>query len=115
MDSEIAKRESRREAVLASLALTPPATIERRLRELVGGDGGSFNEWDQRFLEFVASHGDEPLLTGTTGAGFFFAFSTRDAEGFWLLASPDGARGKGFLTSHDAGRILDLARLKGLC
>jgi len=107
-------RESRREAVLASLAFVAPGEVERRFRELMSLSGGVFNEWDQRFLDFIAAHADERLLSGTLGGGFFFAFSLRDASGFWILSTRDGAKGKGFLTRHDADRILELARLKAL-
>lgn len=107
-------RESRREAVLASLAFVAPGEVERRFRELMSAAGGAINEWDQRFLDFIATHADERLLSGTLGGGFFFAFSPRDGAGFWILAARDGAKGKGFLTRHDAERIHELARVKGL-
>lgn len=107
-------RENRREAMLASLALSEAAEVERRFREFMNGAGGAFNEWDQRFLDFIARHAGERLLTGTAGGGFYFAFSAGDSAGFWVLAAPDGGRGKGFLTRHDAERILELARAKGL-
>lgn len=114
MESPEDARASRREAALASLALSPSEEAERRFREFMNSGGGAFNEWDQRFLDFLARHRGERLLTGTTGGGFYFVFSLRDAEGFWVLAARDGARGKGFLTLHDAERIFDLARDKGL-
>ncbi len=107
-------RESRREAMLASLAFVSTDEVERRFRDLMSLSGGVFNEWDQRFLDFIAAHADERLLSGTLGGGFFFAFSLRDASGLWILSTPDGAKGKGFLTRHDADRILELASLKGL-
>lgn len=114
MDVSERPRESRREAVLASLAFVAPAEAERRFRELMNSTGGALNEWDQRFLDFIGAHAGERLLAGTLGGGFFFVFSLRDAAGFWMLSARDGARGKGFLTRHDAERILELARLKGL-
>lgn len=114
MESSEDLRSSRREAVLASLALSAPAEAERGFREFMSSSGGAFNEWDQRFLDFLARHQDERLLTGSAGGGFYFVFSARDAEGFWVLSARDGGKGKGFLTRHDAGRILDLARAKGL-
>ncbi len=107
-------QESRREAMLASLAFVAPDEIGRRFRDLMTISGGAFNEWDQRFLDFIGAHADERLLSGTLGGGFFFAFSLRDASGFWILSTRDGARGKGFLTRHDADRILELARQKAL-
>jgi hypothetical protein len=114
MDVSESPRESRREAVLASLALVAPADVERRFRDLMNSTGGALNEWDQRFLDFIGAHAEDRLLAGTLGGGFFFTFSPRDAAGFWILSARDGARGKGFLTRHDAERILELARLKGL-
>jgi hypothetical protein len=114
MDMSERPRESRREAVLASLAFVATADVDRRFRELMNGNGGALNEWDQRFLDFIAARSGERLLSGTLGGGFFFAFSPRDAAGFWILSARDGAKGKGFLTRHDAERILELARIKGL-
>ncbi len=114
MDESESARESRRDAVLASLAFVAPEEVERRFRELMNSTGGALNEWDQRFLDFIAAHAGEALLSGTLGGGFFFAFSVRDLAGFWILSRRDGAKGKGFLTGHDAKRILELARLKGL-
>lgn len=105
---------ARREAVLATLAFVEAAEVERRFRRFLEAHGGGVNEWDQRFLEFIALHRDERLLAGSAGGGFEFAFSVRDSAGFWVLETRDGASGKGFLTCHDAGRILALARAKAL-
>lgn len=107
-------RASRRDAVLASLRFVAAEDVERRFRRFLETHGGGVNEWDQRFLEFIARHHDERLLAGSAGGGFEFVFSARDAAGFWVLETRDGASGKGFLTGHDAERILELARLKGL-
>lgn len=114
MDVSESPRESRREAVLASLAFVAPDDVERRFRELMNSAGGALNEWDQRFLDFIAAHSGERFLAGTLGGGFFFAFSPRDAAGFWILSARDGAKGKGFLTHYDSERIFELARIKGL-
>jgi hypothetical protein len=107
-------RGSRREAVLASLAFVDAKEAETRFRRFLEAHAGGLNEWDQRFLDFLDRHRDDRLLSGTAGGGFDFVFSARDSAGFWVLEAKDGACGKGFLTSADAGRILDLARLKGL-
>jgi hypothetical protein len=107
-------RSSRREAVLSSLAFVGAADAEKNFRRFLDAHAVSLNEWDQRFLDFIVRHRDERLLAGDAGGGFDFVFSLRDAEGFWVLEAKDGACGKGFLTSHDAGRVLELARTKGL-
>lgn len=107
-------RENRREAVRESLRATSADEVAARLRRFVEASGGATNEWDQRFVEFIAGHRDTPLWTGTAGGGFEFVFSPRDEAGFWLLEARDGGRGKGFLGRPDAGRIFELAALKGL-
>ena len=114
MQSPEAGRMSRREAVLASLAFVDAPAAEMRFRRFLEACGGSVNEWDQRFLDFIADHRDKPLLSGTAGGGFGFVLSVRSAAGFWVLEATDGARGKGFLNRFDAERILELARSKGL-
>ena len=114
MQSPETGRMSRREAVLASLAFVDAAAAETRFRRFLEAGGGSVNEWDQRFLDFIANHRDEPLLSGAAGAGFGFVVSVRSAAGFWVLEARDGARGKGFFNRLDAERILGLAREKGL-
>lgn len=114
MESPEDARASRREAVLASLAFIHATEAEKRFRRFLEACGGAVNEWDQRFLDFIVAHRDEPLLAGAAGGGFEFVISARGAAGFWVLDARDGARGKGFLNRSDAERILELARLKGL-
>ena len=107
-------RENRRAAMLDSLAFVEPAQAEAKFKAFLDAHGGSVTEWDQRFFDFIARHKDARLLAGTAGGGFDFVFSLVDSAGFWVLAARDGGTGKGFLSHHDAERILELARLKGL-
>lgn len=107
-------QESRREKILASLALAQVADVETRFRRFLDSHGGAPNEWDQRFLDFIDRHRGAPFLAGTAGGGFDFVFSSSDATGFWVVEGKDGSCGKGFLGPHDADLILDLARQKGL-
>jgi hypothetical protein len=114
MDAAEGPPPRRREAVLASLRLAAPAELEGRFRRFLDAHGGSVNDWDQRFLDFIARHRAGPLLAGHAGGGFEFVFCPADSSGFWVLDARDGASGKGFLTAHDAERLLSLAREKGL-
>lgn len=104
----------RREAVLASLAFAAPPEVESRFRRFLDAHGGSVNDWDQRFLDFIRQHRATPLLVGEAGGGFAFVFCPLDSTGFWVLEARDGTSGKGFLNAHDADRLLALARDKGL-
>lgn len=100
--------------MLASLRLAEPEEVARHFRRFLEAHGGTFNDWDQRFLDFIGRHRAEPLLAGDAGGGFAFVFCPVDASGFWILDAPDGACGKGFLNAHDSERLLALARDKGL-
>lgn len=107
-------RENRREAVLASLRPVSAAEVSVWYRRFAETMGGAANEWDDRFVAFIDQHRSAPLWMASAGGGFEFVFSPRDSTGFWLLDAGNGGRGKGLLSEYDAGRIFELAAMKGL-
>ena len=103
----------RRSAVEDSIGFRDATDVESRLHQVFGHLGGA-GDWEQRFLDFIERHRGERLLSATAGDGIEIVFSPRDAAGYWLWETGGGACGKGLLTVHDAGRLLEVARLKGL-
>lgn len=106
-------RETRRQAVLESLAVEDPAKALERFRGLLESGVGSLNEWDERFLAFIREYGNGLLLGGTAGEDIHFIFSPSARAGFWLVARRE-LRGKGFFLASDIERLVALAQEKGL-
>ena len=106
--------ESRRRTVQDTLAPVDATEAGNRLRRFLESAPGGLTDWDQCFLDFLARRHTQKFLSGRAGDGIEIVFCPQDASGYWLLESPDGARGKGFLDQHDTARVLGVARLKGL-
>jgi hypothetical protein len=106
--------EQRRAAVLETLALADPDQAEDRFKEFFGAGSGAWNAWDQRFVDFIDQHRAAPLLRGSAGRDLYFLFSPSAKAGFWVVAQPGGAHGKGFLGAADVEKLIGLARQKGL-
>ena len=106
--------ESHRKTVQDTLVPADATEAESRLRRFLEARSGGLTEWDQCFLDFLGQRRTQKLLSGKAGDGIEIVFCPQDASGYWLLESPEGARGKGFLDQHDTARVLGIARLKGL-
>lgn len=106
-------RETRRQAVLESLAIEDPTKALERFRGFLESGVGSLNEWDERFLAFIREHSNDTLLGGTAGEDIHFIFSPTARAGFWLVARAK-LRGKGFFLASDIERLIALAREKHL-
>lgn len=114
-ESEDQAIERRREALLETLAVIAPDEVEIKFREFFDAGSGSWNAWDERFLELIDQHRETPLLAGKVGRDFFVVFSPAGRAGFWVFAQPGGGNGKGFLNPRDVEKLVALARQKGLC
>jgi hypothetical protein len=113
MDADELLRETRRQAVLESLAPEDAGKALERYRGLLESGVGSLNEWDERFLTFIREHSDGILLGGTAGEDIHFIFSPPARAGFWVVARPE-LRGKGFFLQSDIERLIALAQEKRL-
>lgn len=91
-----------------------PDKAETRFKEFFEAGSGAWNSWDESFVEFIEKNRSAPLLGGSAGRDLFFLFSPSARAGFWVVAQPGGAHGKGFLGSGDVEKLLRLAEEKGL-
>lgn len=106
--------ERRREALLETMAVIAPDTVETKFREFFDAGSGAWSAWDDRFLELIANHRDTPLLAGKVGKDFFVVFSPAGRVGFWVFAQPGGGNGKGFLNERDIEKLIVIAQQKAL-
>lgn len=106
--------EQRRAAALESLAVVDPDKAEARFKEFFGAGSGAWSAWDDRFVDFIEKNRPAPLLAGGAGRDLYFLFSPSAKAGFWVVAQPGGAHGKGFLGAADIAKLIALAREKGL-
>lgn len=113
MDTSELIRESRRQAILDSMAPASPDETLARFRHYLETGTGSLNEWDERFLGFIREHATDTLLAGTAGGDIHFVFSPQARAGFWVVARSE-LRGKGFFSEFDIDRLVALAQEKHL-
>jgi len=110
MPEQFPQKFSRREAVLASLALADPDQEKLRFLEVFGQN---FSTREQAFLDFIEQNRGKLLLTGKVGGDLSFLFSPRTRAGYWVVVQKDGLSGKGFLGPQDLARLLELAAQRG--
>jgi hypothetical protein len=106
--------ETRRAAILDTMAVVNPDQVETRFKEFFDAGSGAWNSWDESFVEFIEKNRAAPLLGGGAGRDAYFLFSPSAKAGFWVVAQPGGAHGKGFLGASDVDKLIALAAEKGL-
>jgi len=113
MDSTELLQGARRQAVLESMIAADATEALADFRRHLESGTGSLNEWDDRFLAFIRSHGDGLLLRGSAEGAIHFIFSPQARAGFWVVTRAN-LRGKGFFSESDIERLTALALEKGL-